>query len=882
MIKLSLRSLAVIWLFAASASTADKPAEQQANLALVAEPSTSFVSGHETLAAVNDGHTPRHSDDKKHGAYGNWNRQGTQWVQYDWSQPVRINRIDVYWFDDHRGVRLPKACRLAWWDGRKFVPVANAKGLGLAANTFNTTTFDEVATTRLRLEMDSNNASTGILEWRVYDSGNSPNFAPVVEAGVDRVAILGCMTHLAGHARDDGKPKPVHLHWAKRSGPGEVTFDDPAAAQTAAGFSASGRYVLTLTADDGALKAADTVRVDVETMPAAAHLEPVGPVRYKLTSPLWRQRAKAMIVNWIPYCCTKMSDPEMREGGIINFVEAGNKLAGRPHKPQKGAVFANGWVYNTLEAMCLAQMLDPDGDVEIQAAQKKMREVIDDWAPKMLSAQEPDGYLQTAYTLSGRKRWTNKHDHEGYLIGYFIEACIAHYEMTGRKDDRMYQAARRAADCWVANIGPAPRKSWYDGHQELKIALVRLARLVEQVEGAGKGRPYVELAAFLLSCRGEGDEYDQSHAPAIRQYEAVGHAVRAVYQYAGMADLAMQTRDPEVLGATRSIWNNLVHRKYYVTGGAGSGETSEGFGKDFSLPHHAYCESCAGCGELLFQHRMNLLYREAKYADLYEETLYNAILGGIDLEGQNFTYTNPLDSSHGRYKWHVCPCCVGNLPRTLLQLPAWTYARASDGLYVNLFIGSEATIDRVAGTNVKVTQETDYPWSGNVKITVNPERPTSFKLRIRMPSRAVSELYKAEPACDGIVSVALNGLPCTQPTRDGYAVFDRTWRAGDRVELVLPMRAQKVTCDEKVVANRGRVALRVGPLIYNVEAVDNDNNLDRPLARDCELTTKHREDLLGGVTVIQGKFADGKPLLAIPNYARNNRGGRSVVWIKDQ
>jgi hypothetical protein len=852
-----------------------------ANLAVVAIASTSFVSGHETLTALNDGFTPAHSDDKSHGAYGNWPQSGTQWVQYDWNQPIKSNRMDVYWFDDQRGVRLPTACRLKYWDGSSFVTVTGASGLGLAANTFNTTTFPEISTTRLRLEFDGREKfSTGLLEWRVYDSGGSPNLAPSVSAGVDRVVVLSGQTYLEGRVRDDGKPKAAPaVHWSQDSGPGTVTFGDATAAATTARFSAAGHYVLRLTADDGQLSASATLGVTVDPPPPAVPLDAVATTGYSLTSPLWRGRAKALIVNWIPHCVRKINDPETREGGVENFVQAGRKLAGQPAK-HVGAVFANTWVYNTLESMCIALLVDAQGDEEILQAQAALRKTLEDWIPKILSAQESDGYLHTQYTIQGHRRWSNKHDHEGYQAGYFMEAAMAHYLMTGGKDARLYEAAKRLADCWCDNIGPAPKKAWYDGHQELEQALVRFARFVEAREGAGKGRKYVDLARFLLDSRRNGEEYDQSHLPVTRQYEAIGHAVRAVYSYSGMADIAMETGDADYHSAIKSLWNSIVNRKYYVTGGVGSGETAEGFGKDYSLPNNAYCESCAGCGELFFQHKMNRAYQEARYADLYEETLYNAILGGIDLEGKNFTYTNALDSGGRRYPWHGCPCCVGNLPRTLLSLPTWMYSRSADSLYVNLFIGSTVTVDNVASTRVTLVQATDYPWSGNVAITVNPAEARRFSIRIRAPNRNVSALYTASPACDGIVSLAVNGTAVTPAIERGYAVLTREWKAGDRIDLVLPMKVQRVKGSSRIAATAGRVALRYGPLIYNIESVDQDAN--SVLGPASELATRWEGGLLGGVLVIKGTFSDGKPLTAIPNYARLNRGGRSIVWIKDQ
>ncbi|MCH5372717.1 MAG: glycoside hydrolase family 127 protein, partial [Planctomycetes bacterium] len=474
----------------------------------------------------------------------------------------------------------------------------------------------------------------------------------------------------------------------------------------------------------------------------------------------------------------------------------------------------------------------------------------------------------------------NKHDHEASLAGYFIEAGIAHYQMTGRTDARMYEAAKRLADCWYENIGPEPKRSWYGGHQEMEQALVRLARCVDDVEGPGKGRRYVELAKFLMDNRRDGDAYDQTHLPVVQQYEAVGHAVRAVYSYSGMADIAMETGDVGYHSAILSLCDNIVNKKYYVTGGVGSGETAEGFGKNYSLPNNSYCESCAGCGELFFQHKMHLIHHDARYADLYEETIYNAILGGIDLDGKNFFYVNALDAAGTRHPWHVCPCCVGNIPRTLLQMPTWMYTTSADSLYINLFVGSTVSVGRVAGADVQVVQATDYPWSGNVSITLNPSAEARFTVRIRVPNRSVSDLYTCTPNSDGIERISVNGSDIDPAVENGYAVITRNWKAGDRIELVLPMHVQRIKASDKIAADAGRVAVRVGPLIYNIESVDQD--LEQILPPTAVLSREWKPDLLRGVTIVKGTFADGSAMTAIPNYARLNRGGRSIVWIKDR
>ena len=716
MLFLCLASLLMSSIFA-EGTAEEGSADEAVNIALAAKSSTSYVSGDTSVDALNDGRRPRSSMSEPAAAYGNWNRVGTQWVQYDWSREIWTNKTDVYWWEDRQGIMAPKACRLLYWDGSEFVPVKNAQGLGIELDKFNTTTFDEVKTTKLRLEIDSNDTySTGILEWRVYDSGKTGPFPPTVNAGIDRCVMAGGKTYLNGEVKsliaDGGSDKVL---WSKESGPGEVSFETADSAVTKATFSEPGEYVLKLTAGEGDLKGGSTLSVKAVSRPSEKPLELIDTKNYRINSRLWNSRAKALIVNWIPHCIDKINDPNLREGGMNNIIDAANKLAGKEYGNHRGYVFSNAWVFNTIESMCVALMVDPQGDEEIIKAQEKMRATLDDWIPKILAAQEPDGYFQTAFTLPRRGRrggqageqtaaehWSPSHrgDHEGYVAGYFLEAGIAHYLLTKGRDHRLYNAAKKLADCWERNIGPAPKKEWYDGHQAMEIALVRFGRFINKIEGKDAGDKYIKLAKFLLDCRKDGSEYDQSHLPVQQQYEAVGHAVRASYSYAGMSDVAMETRDIDYQSAVMSLWDNIVNRKYYVTGGIGSGESSEGFGPDYSLRQNAYCESCSSCGEIFFQHKLNMAYHDARFADLYEETLYNALLGSIDLEGRNFYYQNPLDSYGDRYDWHGCPCCVGNIPRVLLMLPTWMYMKSDDGIYVNLFIGSTVTIEGVAGTDV--------------------------------------------------------------------------------------------------------------------------------------------------------------------------------------
>jgi hypothetical protein len=730
-----------------------------------------------------------------------------------------------------------------------------------------------------------------------------------VDAGVDRDVVMPGKTYLSGYAgyRNAGARRggpggrrnagargaavpvgpPVTVAWTKASGPGTVTFADPSAAETTAAFAETGVYALSFTARNSATNLSSTLTVKVAAAPPKDRLDVVYTRNYTIDSPLWNDRAKSLITGWIPHCIDEINDP--------NLKEAGKKLRGEPAKLHIGYPFANAWVHQTVEAMCIALMVDPKGDPSILQAHQKMRDTLENWIPIILAAQEPDGYLQTRFTLGTAgdrgtpvSHWNpaTRGEHEGYVAGYFIESAINHFTLTGGKDKRLYDAAKKLADCWVANIGPG-KKVWFDGHQEMEQALVRFGRFVNDMEGGGRGDPYVKLARFLLDSRQGGSEYDQSHLPMIKQYEAVGHAVRAAYTYSGMADIAAETHDTDYQSAVLSLWDNIVNKKYYLIGGIGSGETSEGFGPNYSLRNNAYCESCSTCGLIFFQYKMNLAYHDAKFADLYEESLYNALLGATDLDGQTFFYDNPLVDGN-RTVWHVCPCCVGNIPRTLLMLPTWTYVRGDDGLYVNLFIGSTINVEKVSGlsgaTSVQMVQQTDYPWSGNVSITVNPANPTTFTLYVRVPDRQTSALYTPTPAVSGLVSLAVNGQKMTPPMDKGYAVINRAWKAGDQIDLVLPMQVQRVTADPRIAADRGLVSLRYGPLIYNVERADNPS-----LANAISLgplTAVWHPDLLHGVMAIQGTWSDGAPLLAIPNYARNNRPvqpgppPRSEVWIK--
>ena len=873
------------------------------NVARVAIPTSQVMMSENRISALNDGFTPENSLDRSHSLYTLWadpaTGKRTSWVQYEWSEPVNVNKVEAYWAVDRpragelpgtygRRVVAPESYNVQFWNGSDFVPVSQPQGLGIALDAFNATTFEPVKTSKLRIEVVTQQGrQAGILEWKVYNYGPVPILQPVVDAGVDRSVVSDGKTYLSGKVTWLEDSNKNRARWVKNAGPGAVVFADAASPATTATFSQPGDYVLALESS-GSKGSAPAIGVHVEPAPPADRLNVVYTRKYSIDSKLWNDRAKALIVSWIPHCvamCERTDIAVMRgDGGIDNFIEAGKANRGEPHAGHKGYVFSNAWVHQTVESMCIALMVDPQGDAGIIKAQEQMRATLERWIPIILAAQMPDGYLQTAYILADRKtwpeRWSPDHrsNHEGYVSGYFLESAINHYTLTEGKDLRMYNAAKKLADCWVANIGPG-KKEWFDGHQEMEQALVRFGRFVNDQEGNHRGDAYIALAKFLLDSRRGGSEYDQSHLPPGQQYEAVGHAVRAMYFYSGMADIAAETQDRDYQSAVISLWDNMVNKKYYLTGGIGSGETSEGFGPNYSLRNEAYCETCSSCGVVFFQYKLNLAYHDAKYADLYEQTMYNALLGGVALDGESFCYTNPLVNTE-RAKWHVCPCCVGNVARTLLMIPTWTYVKSNDGLYVNMFVGSRIHVGQVAGTNVEVVQKTDYPWNGSIAITVNPEEAKTFSVYVRIPDRTTSKLYQDSPRVRGVKRFAVNGQVQTPAMHKGYAVVTREWKAGDRIELELPMEPQRVTADSRIKADVQQVALQYGPLVYNVETEDNQN-IDRKLG-DEPLVAEWRPDLLGGVMVISGKWADGAPMVAIPNFARTNRVGSPPEYPMDR
>lgn len=594
----------------------------------------------------------------------------------------------------------------------------------------------------------------------------------------------------------------------------------------------------------------------------------------------WKQQAKRLTEKWLPHCIRQMEKGgEGRE--FLNLIALGKVQRGEtPDWEYTGAPWSDAYVYNTVEAICVALAVQPGDDAELAKAQADLRAKLEEWIPVILAAQAPDGYIHSFHVLNNHPRYSNVGWHEFYVMGYFLEMGVAHYRMTGGKDRRLYDAAIRCGDHLCATFGPPPKRTWRNGHPGMEYALCRLGRLVNEAEGAGKGDKYIRLARHFLDHQHEGDkgnEYNQSDKPAIEMTEARGHAVRATYFYTAMADIALLQGDAAYQQAVERLWANAIHKKHYLTGGVGASHKGEAFAGDFELPNSGYCESCASCGLSFWSDRMHRLHADAHYRDVQERVLYNNLLGSVELAGERFYYQNPLDSDKARHPWHKCPCCVGNIPRALLAIKDLIYSvnRARSELYLSHFVDSDATLPDVGGAPLRIRQETRYPWDGEVKVTLHPSRAVELTLRIRIPDRTESELYSAEPNLAGRFAVRVNGKPHSPQIDRGYIALRGEWKDGDRVEISLPLEVQRVHSDKRVRTNCGRVALQRGPIVYSAEDVDHPQPVKTlVLEPDLPLKATWKDDLLGGVMVIEGPG-----FMAVPNCARLNRGGASQVWL---
>ena len=601
----------------------------------------------------------------------------------------------------------------------------------------------------------------------------------------------------------------------------------------------------------------------------------------QMADAFWAPRMKTCREVTLPYAFEVCE----RTGRIGNFVKAAGRMEGK----FEGIWFNDSDVYKVLQGAAyeLAVKHDPELD-----------KLADSIIAKIAAAQQPNGYLFCFYTIDDTdQRFKNIHPkarHELYCMGHMIEAGAVHFELTGKRN--MLEVARRLADHIDSVFGPG-KQMMVPEHQEIELGLIKLYRVT------GEER-YLKLAQFFVEQRGNDQghklygAYSQDHLPVRRQSEIVGHAVRAMYNCIGMADLYMETGDKKLLTALHRLWQSTTQRKMYVTGGVGARARGEAFGADYELPNAtAYAETCAQIGLVLWAHRMLLIEPNAEYADVMERGLYNGFLSGLSLKGTEFFYQNRLatQGDYRRQAWYGCACCPSNVVRIYPQIGRFMYASDDQSIYVNLYAAGKARLN-VGGAAVTLTQETRYPWDGRVKLVVDAQEQHRFDLYVRIPGwckdrQTPGGLYRADGCATATLSV--NGRPLDVETLDkGYVRIHRTWERGDVVELDLPMPVRRVVAHESILADRGRVALQRGPIVYCVEAADHEMPLRHIfLPSDAQLTAQHRDRLLVGVTVITGKAAvqtagSDKPtpvdLLAIPYYAWDNReGGAMSVWLPE-
>ncbi|MDR0972721.1 MAG: glycoside hydrolase family 127 protein [Prevotellaceae bacterium] len=609
-----------------------------------------------------------------------------------------------------------------------------------------------------------------------------------------------------------------------------------------------------------------------------------------LTDSFWLPKIQTIQEKTIRYAFEKCAE----EGRFENFVTAGVVMRGGQGKTRGAMPFDDTDVYKTIEGAAYSL---------INAPNPKLDAYLDSVIGIIQQGQEPDGYLTTWRTINpkeppcnwvkhGGGRWFDlANSHELYNAGHMYEAAAAHYYATGKRN--FLDIALKNADLIVQVFGDSANAQ-VPGHEIIETGLIKLYDITGRED-------YLLLSKKLMDLRGDTARrevygaYNQDHIPVTRQEEVVGHAVRAVYLYAGMTDIAAIMRDAAYHTAVNKLWENMVGKKMYVTGGLGARHNGEAFGENYELPNlTAYSETCAAIGGVYWNDRLFRLTGDAKYYNVLERMLYNALLAGISYSGTEFFYPNPLEAD-GRYRfnkghltrapWFDCSCCPTNLIRFIPYIPNLIYATEGTNLFVNLFIASQADI-QVGDQTIRLSQETDYPWNGNIRLTVNTPATQKMQLRIRIPGWIYNEvapggLYRyTEQVIPYNYRVSINGEVVSRNLIDkGYLVIDRTWSDGDTVELQLPMQVRQVAVDELVTDDIGKVAYERGPLVYCAEELDNLLSYDRMKAANLDnLVAEFKPDLLGGINVLRG--ADGSMLL--PYYAWSNRGvGRMKVFFEE-
>ena len=604
---------------------------------------------------------------------------------------------------------------------------------------------------------------------------------------------------------------------------------------------------------------------------------PINPVPFtsvKVSEGFWGQRLQASREVTVPLAFSKCEET----GRYRNFENAAH-----PSDTIRvgGFSFDDTDVYKTIEGASYLLQTYPD---------ERLKSYIDSVLVIVAGAQEPDGYLYTARTMNplhphewaGSKRWEKVEElsHEFYNLGHMLEAAVAHYQATGQRN--FLDIAIRYADCVIREVGPNPGQVVrVPGHQIAEMGLAKLYL-------ATGDKKYLDQAKFFLDYRGKTehrDPYNQTHLPVLEQKEAVGHAVRATYMYAGMADVAALTGDQGYIHAIDTIWDNIVSKKMYITGGIGSTNDGEAFGANYELPNAtAYNETCAAIGMVYVNHRLFLLHGDSKYYDVLERTLYNGLISGVSLEGDAFFYPNPLEVSkerkYQRQAWFGCACCPSNISRFIPSLPGYVYAVKDNDVYVNLFMGNRSSL-QVNGKAVALKQETAYPYSGDVKLVVE-EANQPFTLKVRIPGWARNEAMPSDlyAFADGLQSqyvVKVNGEEVKTELQHGYCSISRDWKAGDVVELSFDLQPRLVKANEQVEADRGRVAVQCGPIVYCAESPDNEQPIGSiTMNGQTQMKVEWQPEKLHGINQI---VADNGVTL-IPYYAWAHRGVSDMeVWI---
>jgi len=615
---------------------------------------------------------------------------------------------------------------------------------------------------------------------------------------------------------------------------------------------------------------------------------PITPVPFTavhFADAFWTPRLEANRKVTVPYDFKKCEET----GRIDNFLKAAHQKPGA----YEGYAFNDSDVFKVVEGAAYSLALKPDPALD---------KYLDELIAKFAAAQEPDGYLYAARTtdpnnvqdMSGKTRYSHvAMSHELYNVGHMYEAAVAHYLATGKRN--FLDVALKSADHVDREFGPGRRVD-PPGHEEIEMGLVKLYRVT------GEER-YLKLAKFLLDCRGrnldqrEGyGDYSQDHIPVTEQTNAVGHSVRAAYLYCGMADVAALTGDETYIRAIDRIWENMASKRLYLTGGIGARHGGEAFGDDYELPSkEAYAETCAAIANAMWNQRMFLLHGDAKYIDVLERVLYNGYLSGVSLGGDRFFYVNPLasDGKPQRQEWFGCACCPTNVVRFMPSLPGYVYAQHADAVYVNLFVAGTGKVP-ASGQVVELKQETRYPWEGDVKITVSPEKPADLTLYVRIPGwvrgqPVPGDLYTTLNGKPEAYTLKVNGTALTPELEKGYAKIKRTWQPGDTIELSLPLSVRRVVANPQAKDCTGRVAFERGPIVFCAEAVDNGGHVaDLVVADDAALTAKFESEFLNGVVTLRGPGqrvdADGAvqpaEFVAVPYYAWCHRDrGEMQVWM---